>query len=56
MTTFRYQGYKYHIVLSFEDNGERFYVVKYYGKYKQWWHYEVITENELQWRTKREEL
>ena len=35
------RDYKYHIVLSFEDNGETFYVVKYFGKHKQWWHYEI---------------
>ena len=33
--------YKYHLVLSFEDKGEIFYVVRYYGIYKQWWHYEI---------------
>lgn len=33
--------YKYHLVLTFEDNGEIFYVVKYYGIHKQWWHYEI---------------
>jgi len=37
----RPRDYKYHIVLSFEDNGETFYVVKYYGIHKQWWHYEI---------------
>ena len=50
--TFRYQDRKYHIVLSFEDNGKLFFVVKFYGIYKQWWHYEVITEDELKYRTK----
>lgn len=40
-STFRYDGYLYHVVLSFNDNGETFYVVKYYGKYRQWWHYDV---------------
>ena len=33
--------YKYHLVLSFEDKGEIIYVVRYYGIYKQWWHYEI---------------
>lgn len=33
--------YKYHLVLSFEDQGETYYVVRYYGIHKQWWHYEV---------------
>jgi len=39
--TIRQGDYKYHLVLSFEDNGNTFYVVKYYGRYKQWWHYEI---------------
>lgn len=38
---YRDYDYKYHIVLSFEDLGETYYVVRYYGKYKQWWHYEI---------------
>lgn len=38
------RDYKYHFVLEFEDNGERFYVVKYYGIHKQWWHYEIWSE------------
>ena len=33
--------YKYHLVTSFEDKGDVFYVVRYYGIYKQWWHYEI---------------
>ena len=48
MTTFpkprrvyRDYDYKYHLVLSFEDQGETYYVVRYYGKHKQWWHYEI---------------
>ena len=47
MTTFkpkrsiRGNEYKYHLVLSFEDKGDIFYVVRYYGIYKQWWHYEI---------------
>ena len=38
---FHYDGYLYHVVLPFEDNGEQLYVMKYYGKHKQWWHYEI---------------
>ena len=38
---------KYHIVLTFQDNGETYYVVKYYGIYKQWWHYEVWDADRL---------
>jgi hypothetical protein len=37
-----YQNYrKCHIVNIFEDNEETMIVYKFYGKYKQWWHYEV---------------
>ena len=50
--TFRYQDRLYHTVLQFEDNGETFYVVKFYGKYHQWWHYEVLSALELALRTK----
>ena len=44
--------YKYHVVLEFEDNGEKFTVVKYFGIHKQWWHYEVLDEMELSFRKK----
>ena len=40
----RAREYKYHLILSFEDNGKVFYVVKYYGIHKQWWHYEIWDE------------
>ncbi len=43
-------GYKYHVVCSFTDNGETFYVVKYYGKYQQWWHYEIWDSDTMTWR------
>ena len=36
--------YKYHLVLSFEDQGKTYYVVRYYGLHKQWWHYEIWDE------------
>lgn len=41
--TFRWQGYKYHVMFSFRDEhtNDFLYVMKYYGKHKQWWHYEV---------------
>ena len=39
--TKRQRDYKYHVVLSFIDHDETYFVVKYYGIYKQWWHYEV---------------
>ena len=39
--SFRVKEYKYHVVLSFSDDNETYYVVKYFGRYKQWWHYEI---------------
>lgn len=35
--------YKYHIisVLALEKNAQIVY--KYYGKHKQWWHYEIMS-------------
>lgn len=35
---------KYHVVISFRDNGETLFVVKYYNRYKGWWNYEVWDE------------
>lgn len=40
-STFTYDKRKYHVVNSFPDIGNYIYVVRYYGKYKQWWHYEA---------------
>ncbi len=34
-------NYKYHIVNIFKDNDLWLIVFKYYGKHKQWWHYEL---------------
>ena len=47
---YHFRGYLYHVVLSFQDSGneDTMYVVKYYGKHKQWWHYEVISATMLQ--------
>lgn len=46
--TFEYDGYKYHVVAIVKDeHGNRdevLYILKYYGKRKQWWHYEVWEE------------
>ena len=41
--TFRYEGRKYHVMFWFRDEhtDNILYVMKYYGKHKQWWHYEV---------------
>lgn len=47
-TTFRYQGRKYHVIGHIQDTEKDMfvYVVRFYGKYKQWWHYEAITAQE----------
>ena len=37
----------YHIVNIFEDNGETFIVFKYFGKHKQWWHYELKSQHRM---------
>lgn len=47
---------KYHIVLEFEDNGETFTVVKYYGVYKQWWHYEVWNKYDLEFHREHDKV
>ena len=41
--TFHRKGreYKYHIVKILNQEEEPQIVYKYYGKHKQWWHYEV---------------
>lgn len=54
--TFRYQDRLYHIVLAFQDgeDEETMYVVKYYGKHKQWWHYEVISHSWIEDILKRQ--
>lgn len=49
----RPRDYKYHIVLSFEDNGALYYVVKYYGIYKQWWHYEIWSSLDMKLNKER---
>lgn len=46
--TFHWSGYKYHYVTSIEDCGSTQHVLKWFGRYKQWWHYEVMSDNYLQ--------
>lgn len=57
---FKYRDgdYLYHVVLSFQDSGKKdiLYVVKYYGKYKQWWHYEVVSASWIEHLIKRQGL
>jgi len=38
-TKFRYRGYLYHVLGTFDDYNL---AVKYYGKHHQWWHYEFL--------------
>lgn len=47
---------KYHIVLEFEDNGETFLVVKYFGIYKQWWHYEIWDKYDIEFHKGRDRV
>ena len=46
-TTYHYNRRKYHIIGTCMDKvkaGQMLvYLVNYYGKYKQWWHYEAIS-------------
>lgn len=55
---YRHSDYLYHVVLSFQDSDTEdiMYIVKYYGKHKQWWHYEVISATMLQDILKRQGL
>lgn len=39
--TFRDRDYKYHVVTILDEEPETQVVIKYYGKRKQWWHYEI---------------
>lgn len=54
-STFQYEGYKYHVVNSFLDEGTGYYiyVIRYYGKHKQWWHYEVWDAFEYDMRIRK---
>ena len=53
-STWRWLDYKYHLVLVFEDGDDTLLVVKYYGKRKQWWHYEVWTSFEYYLRVQKD--
>ena len=41
---YRYHDRLYHVVMHFTDDGNLMYIVKYFGRYKQWWHYEVESD------------
>ena len=47
--TFHWCRAKYHYVTSFEDGGSTQHVVKFFGRYKQWWHYEVWSDDSLRY-------
>ena len=34
--------YKYHLVAIVDDKPDKQIVFKYYGRHKQWWHYEIV--------------
>ena len=42
---FRDKDYLYHVVSTFEDNGETFIVFKYFGRHKRWYHYELKSQD-----------
>jgi hypothetical protein len=48
------EDYKYHVINIFKDNDSNIIVFKYYGKHKQWWHYEVIELWKFNMRIKHE--
>ena len=41
-TKFRYKRYLYHVLCVCEDNDTTLIIVKYYVKYRKWWHYEIM--------------
>lgn len=43
------RAYKIHIVSIVDDIQV---VFKWYGKHKQWWHYDVLQFDDLEWRIK----
>lgn len=45
---YHYYGLVYHYVATVVDDGQRVYIVKYFGKRKRWWHYEAIPEYALE--------
>ena len=51
-TKFRYQGYLHHVVDKCNDNGTTLIVVKYFGKYKKWWHYDIMEADDFEERVK----
>ena len=43
---------KYHVIARIKDRGEYVIVYKFYGIYKQWWHYKVEEEWKLNYEIK----
>lgn len=44
--------YKIHVIAMFESDGNRIIAIKWYGRHKQWWHYEIkedyLLESEIE--------
>lgn len=49
---FRWDDRKYHLVTQFEDEGKRYFVFKFFGRYHQYWHYEIWSEYEYDLKMK----
>lgn len=44
-----YDGYLNHIIAQFEDEGEIFFVLKFWAKYRKRWGYEVESKDMIEW-------
>lgn len=47
---YHYNERLYHYVTTIEDNGLKVHIVKYFGKYRRWWHYECLPDDLLEIR------
>ena len=47
-TKFRYKRYLYHVLCVCEDNDTTLIIVKYYVKYRKWWHYEILEADDFE--------
>jgi len=53
LKTIRFRGCIYHYVIFFYDCGEKYYIYKYFGKDRRIWYYAIWSEDEYQYRTKK---
>ena len=53
-SVFYYENRKCYIVTHLENEKNPQIVYKFYGKYKQWWHYEIIDSDSFKWYEERE--